>query len=156
MVNQLVNEFYTQFLFKIGALSKDVASPLDVDSNLFNNLSPDVRYLLISEGVQIPPRPPTETNHQGNQRLILVRNAAVESEKKTRTIKMGVEPDIGSRHIRTFMGMLGGNPSIKMAGLGGRFQFKEKNSMVTELLKYNALASAEAYYEYPGEQVIMG
>ena len=86
----------------------------------------------------------------------MVRNAAVEPEKKTRTIKMGVEPDIGSRLIRTVMGMLEGNPSIKMAGLGGRFQFKEKNSMVAELLEYNALAYAEASYEYPGEQVIMG
>ena len=54
MVNQLVNEFYTWFLFKIDAISKDVASPLEIDSTLFNNLSPNVLYLLISEGVQIP------------------------------------------------------------------------------------------------------
>ena len=79
MVNQSVNKFYTQFIFKIDALLQDVAFPLDVSETIFKNLIPDVRYFLISEGVQVPPRPPTETNHQGNQRLILVRNVEVEA-----------------------------------------------------------------------------
>ena len=65
MINQSVNEFYTRSLFKIVALNQDFALPLDIAANLFNNLGPDVRELLISEGVQVPPRPPTEKNHQG-------------------------------------------------------------------------------------------
>ena len=59
MVNQSVNEFNTQFLFKIDALSQDVTFPLDIATTFFKNLSPDVRGFLISEGVQVPPRPPT-------------------------------------------------------------------------------------------------
>ena len=79
VVNQSVNEFYTQFLFKIDALSQDVALLLDIAANFFDNLITDVRELLISEGVQVPPRSPTENNHQGKQRFLLVRNAAVEA-----------------------------------------------------------------------------
>ena len=79
MLNQSVNEFYTRFLFKIGALPQDVAFPLDIAGTFFKTLSPYVRDFLISEGFQVPPRPPTENNHQVNQRLLLVRNAAVES-----------------------------------------------------------------------------
>ena len=52
-----------------------------------NNLSPEVREFLKSEGVQVLPIPPTKNIHQVNQRLLLVRNAAVEAENKTRTIK---------------------------------------------------------------------
>ena len=48
MVNQSVNEFYTQFLFMIDVLPHDVAFPLDIDATIFNNLSPDVREFLIS------------------------------------------------------------------------------------------------------------
>ena len=59
---------------------------MDIATTLFNNLRPDGREFLISEGVQVPQRLPTETNHQGNQRLILVINAAVEAENNTRTI----------------------------------------------------------------------
>ena len=70
MTNQSVNEFYTRFLLKIGALSQDVALPLDIDATLSNNLSPKNREFLISEGVWVPPRIPTENNHQGNQRII--------------------------------------------------------------------------------------
>ena len=80
MVNRSVNEFYTWFLFKIDALPQDVAFPLVISSTFFKNLSPDVRELLISEGVQVPPMPPTENNHQGNQRLLLVKNTAVEAK----------------------------------------------------------------------------
>ena len=82
MVNQSVNEFYTRFLFKIYALPQDVASLLDIAATFFNKLSTEVRDFLISEGVQVPPRPPTENNHLGNQRLLLVRNAALEAERR--------------------------------------------------------------------------
>ena len=33
------------------------------------------------------------------------------------------------------MGMLGGNPSIKMAGLGSSFQYEENNSMLGKSLE---------------------
>ena len=108
---------------------------MDVAATFFNNFSPDVREFLISEGVKAPPRTPTENNHQGNQRLVLVRNAAVEAENKTRTIKQLLQPASGSRHPRTFMGMLGGDPSEKMAGLVSSFQSKESNYMVAEAME---------------------
>ena len=92
MINQLINEFYTQFFFKIEAPLQEVGFPLDISASFFNNLIPDIREFLISEGVQIPQRIPTETNHHGNQRLILVINAAVKAEKKTITIKAPVQP----------------------------------------------------------------
>ena len=110
MVNQSVNDFYTRFLFKIDALPQDVAFPLDIAATFFKNWSLEVREFLISEGVQVPPRPPTENNHQGNQRLLLVRNSPVEEEKNIRTIKASVQPSSGSRHTRKFVGMFGGNP----------------------------------------------
>ena len=93
MVNQLVNWFYKQFLFKIDAPPQDVAFPFDIAATYFNNFITNVREFLISEGVQVSPRPPTENNHQGNQRLVLVRNAAVKAEKKIRTIKAAVQPE---------------------------------------------------------------
>ena len=71
MVNKLVNKFYTRFLFKIDALPQDVVFPLDINETFLNNLIPDVREFLISERVWVPPRPPTETNNQVNQRIIL-------------------------------------------------------------------------------------
>ena len=43
MMNQLVNEFYTHFLFKIDALLQEVVFPLDIATKLLNNLIPDVR-----------------------------------------------------------------------------------------------------------------
>ena len=105
MVNQSVNEFYTRFLFKIDALPHDVNFSLEISATFFNNLSPDNREFLISEGLQVPQRLPTETNHQGNQRLLLVRNAVVEAEKKIRTIKEALQPVGGGLHHRTFMSM---------------------------------------------------
>ena len=60
MVNQSVNEFYTRLLFKIDALQQDIAFPLNIAANFFNNLIPKVREFLISERVQVPPRPPAE------------------------------------------------------------------------------------------------
>ena len=73
----MVNEFYTHFLFKIYALPQEVGSPLDIAATFVSNLIPDVREFLIPEGVQIPQIPPTEKNHQGNHRLLLVRNVVV-------------------------------------------------------------------------------
>ena len=66
MFNQSVNEFCTRFLFKINALSQEVVFPLDIDATFFNNLSPDLRELFISEGVQVPQILLIKTNHQGN------------------------------------------------------------------------------------------
>ena len=62
MFNKLVNEFYTWFLFKVGALLQDVLFPLEISATFFNDLSPDVRDFLISEGVQVPQRLSIETN----------------------------------------------------------------------------------------------
>ena len=56
MINQSVNEFYTQFLFKIDALPQEVGFPLDIAAKFFKNLSPNVREFIISEGVQVPQR----------------------------------------------------------------------------------------------------
>ena len=89
MVNQLVNEFYNQFLFKMDALLQEIVFTLDIVVTFFKILRPDVRELLISEGAHITPRLPTETNYQCNQRLLLSRNAYAEDENKTRTIKSG-------------------------------------------------------------------
>ena len=41
---------------------------------------------LYQKGYQVPPRLPTETNQQ-KKRIILVKNADVESENNTNTIK---------------------------------------------------------------------
>ena len=60
MANQSVNEFYTRFLFKIDALSQNVVFPLYINATFFNNLSPGVREFLISQGVQVTPRPSNE------------------------------------------------------------------------------------------------
>ena len=59
MVNQSVNEFYTRFLFKIDALPQYEVFPIDIAVTFFNNLSTNVRVILISVGVQVTPRPPT-------------------------------------------------------------------------------------------------
>ena len=84
MFNKSVNEFYTRILFEVDSLPHDVTYPLDISSTLFNNSSTVVREFFISEGVQVPPMPPTETNQKGNHRLLLVRNAAAEAKKKIR------------------------------------------------------------------------
>ena len=51
---------------------------------------------------------------------------------KTRTIKAAVKPSSKGRHPMTFMSMLGGIPSIKMAGLGSRFQASYNDSVMLE------------------------
>ena len=74
----------------------------------------------------------------------MVRKAAVEAEKKIRTIKAAAQPVIGSRHPKTFMGMLAENPSTQMASLGSSFQYEESNYMVAEAMEEYTLASTEA------------
>ena len=152
----MVNEFYTRFLFKIGAHRQEVGFLLDIAATFFNNLSPDVREFLILEGVQVPQRLPIETNHKGNQRLILFINAAVESEKKTITIKAAVQSEGVFLYHRTFVRIPGGITSIKTAGLSIIFKYEGKNSILVETMGYYALASAEAAYENPVEQAPMG
>ena len=81
----------------------------------------------------------------------MVKNTAVESENKIITIKEAVQPARGSRYSRKFMGMIEGNPSTKMTGLGRRFQYEENKYMVTGALEEYSLIYAGASYEYPGE-----
>ena len=83
---------------------------LGIAATLFKNLSPDVREFLISEEVKVPQGLTTEIKHQLNQRILLVRNAAVKAEKKIRKIKSAVQPAGGSLHHRTFISMSGGSP----------------------------------------------
>ena len=64
MVNQSVNEFYTRFLFEIDALPQEVVFPLYIYATFFKILIPKVIEFLLSGGVQVTPRQPTETNHQ--------------------------------------------------------------------------------------------
>ena len=146
MVNQSVNEFYNRFLFKIYALPQDYEFPLETYATFFDNVSHNVRKLFISEGVQVTPIPPTENNHQGNQRLLLVRNVAVETERKTRTIQVAVQTARESRHPRKFMGMLGSNPSTRIASLISSFQYKESKFRVAEAMGEYVLDSVEAAY----------
>ena len=124
--------------------------PLDIAADFFTNLSPNIRELLLPEWLQITPSPPTETNHQGNQRLLLVINASVESENKTITTEVADQPASRGHHTRTFMVMLGGNPSIQMFILGVSFQAGDKNYMMSEDLEGYVLASAESAFEDPG------
>ena len=84
---------------------------MDIYEIFFKNLIPDVKEFLVSDGFQVPPRPPTENNHQGNQRGPLVINAAEEAEKNIITIKAALQPSIRRRHTKTFMGVLVGNTS---------------------------------------------
>ena len=79
MVNQSESDFYTHLLFRIDSLPQYVGYPLYMAAAFFNNLRPDFREFLISEGVHVYQGEIMETNHQGNQRLLLVRNAVVEA-----------------------------------------------------------------------------
>ena len=121
MINQLVNEFYTRFLFKIDALPQDVLLPLKTATTFLNNFISDIMEFLISEGVKVPIKPPMETNYQGNYRLLLFRKA-VKAENNTRTTKLAVQPAGGSHHPRKFMGVLGGIPSTQMHVLDSSFK----------------------------------
>ena len=74
----------------------------------------------------------------------------MEAEKNIRKIIVAVQPDSGSRHPMTFVGILGGNPSIKMAGMVSLFQSEEYNSIRLYALEEYALTSLEAACEDPG------
>ena len=52
MVNQLVKDIYTRFLFKIDALPQDVVFSLYIVATISDTLSTDIRGFFISEGVQ--------------------------------------------------------------------------------------------------------
>ena len=64
----------------------------------------------------------------------MVVNASVEAENKIGTIKVAVKLVSRSRHPRKFMGMLGGNPSIKMVGFKSSFQYVENKYMEVRTL----------------------
>ena len=147
MVNQSVNEFYTQFLLRIYSIQQVVVLTLGITATLLNSLRPDITEFLTSEGVHPPPRPPTKTNHQVNPRLFLVINVDVETENKIRTIKAVMKPASRGLHPRTFICMLGEKTSIKMAILGGIFQAGKYNYMMLEPLEEYELSSMEEYYE---------
>ena len=98
----------------------------------------------------------TETNHQGNHRLLLFINAAVESEKKPIIITAVVQPASIIRHIRTVMGILGGKLPIKISELDSRFQYGYNKSSIAEALEEYALSSAEVAYEDIGKHAPMG
>ena len=104
---------------------QDVVFTLYITATFFKILSPNIREFLISERVQVPPRTITKIDHQGNHKLLLIRNAAVEAENKTRTIKVAVQPEKGNFHTRKFMVLFGGNPSIQMGDLGSSFKSEE-------------------------------
>ena len=87
-------------------------------------LKPWCLIFLVSKLIQVPTGKPSKTNNQGNKMLFLIRNA-VEVEKNIRTIKASFQPAGGVHHPGTFMGVLGGIPSIKMVVLGGIFQAGE-------------------------------
>ena len=72
-----------------------------------------------------------------------------------KTIKSEVQPSSGSRHTRTFIGILVGITSIKMSGLGSSFQSEGENYMVAESLEGFVLASEGVDYKDPEEQVTM-
>ena len=96
MVNQSVNKFYTRLLFKIESPPQDVVLILDIDATFFNNLSPSIRELFISEGVQVHLMLPTDSNQQVNQRLLLVRNEALDAKNNNTTIGEALQPEDGS------------------------------------------------------------
>ena len=65
----------------------------------------------------------------------MLRNAAAEAEKKTKTIKAEVQPESGIHNPKTFMVMHSGNPSKQMSGSGSSFQYEERNSMVSDAME---------------------
>ena len=72
---------------------------------------------------------------------------------------MSVKPASGIRHPRKFMGMLSGNLSLKMAGLGSSFQAGYNNYMVAEALEeyqfMNIWGNMCQWYLWPQEENFM-
>ena len=87
-----------------------------------------------------------ETNHQGNQRVLLVINAAVEAENNIRTIKAAVQSVGGGPHQSTCVSMHRGGSSMKTAGSIGNFQYEKNNSMLAETMEDYALVYAKTAY----------
>ena len=79
----------------------------------------------------------------------------MEAEKNTKIIKAVVQPASGSHNPSKLMGMLGGNPLIKMTRFGIRFQAEEYNSTMLEEMEECALSSSEAAYEKRWQQFPM-
>ena len=63
MLDQLVNYFYSHFMFNIDALSQDEMFLLYIAATFLKKLSPDVQEFLVLEGFQIPARLTRKTNH---------------------------------------------------------------------------------------------
>ena len=74
----------------------------------------------------------------------MVKNASVEAEKKTRTIKEAVQRASGNRNPKTFMGIISGNHSKQIDGLGSTFQYDESNYIIAEAMEEYILASTKA------------
>ena len=70
----------------------------------------------------------------------------MESESKIKTTEVAEQPASRGRHTRTFIVMLGGNPSIQMSILGVIFQAGDNNSMISEALEGYVLDSTESDY----------
>ena len=85
---------------------------------------------MISEGVKVPLRVPMKTNHYEKQRILLVRNSALEAENKIRTIKSTVQPASECHHPSVFVGMRWRKPLNKMSVLGSIFPYEENNYIV--------------------------
>ena len=67
-----------------------------------------------------------------------------------------MQPGIRSRHRRTFVGMIQGNPSIQISILGSSFQYEGNKYMVVEAIEEYALASEEVAYGDSGGKSPMG
>ena len=85
----------------------------------------------------------------------MVINASVESESKIKTTEVAEQPESIGRHTRTFMVMLGGNPSIQMSIFWVSFQAGDNNSMISEALEGYVLDSTESANEDTGQQAPM-
>ena len=85
----------------------------------------------------------------------MARNVVAEAEKKIIAIK-SVQPARESHNPSIFMVMIGGNPSIQMAGYGSRFQTPDNNYMLAEALEEYELASEDSAYEDPGQEAPIG
>ena len=85
----------------------------------------------------------------------MVINPSVESENKTITTEVAEQPASRGGHTRTFMVMLGENPSIQMSIFWVSFQAGDNNYMMSEALEGYVLASAESAYEDTGQHTPM-
>ena len=73
----------------------------------------------------------------------------MDAENNIGTIKAAVQPASGSRHPKTCMVILAGNPSTQISFLGSSFHSEERKYMIAEAIDEYSLSSAEAAYEDP-------